>query len=357
MKKRTRILALSLALVLGLGTAAAAAGDLLNISVTPGIKVLINGEPFAPKDVNGKDVPIFAYQGTTYAPVRGLAESFGLEVGYDAAQQAAVVTGASGSDLKAPYDPRTVEYVLSVPPETYVDDNGEEQISYNDVEFDFLWRGYEKSGLKLKLVSGALPEGIELDGTVIKGRAMGEVETDVVYNVQGKRDGEAVNEDVTLRFAFLEGGTFNTAPVVIWGVEGDGVHEYVKSFYNGILYTGDDLFRDPASEVRALKWGSSPIGSQAGLDELAKHGLSMNFETQGDDGFYWADNFVEGTLTGATNGWVKISVPAYAGMGSTVVDGDGNLSLNGWWVSGEGADGNPNIVYGNVDIYLNILSF
>ena len=43
MKKRTRVAAAALALVLGLGTAALAAGNLMNITVTPDVKVLVDG--------------------------------------------------------------------------------------------------------------------------------------------------------------------------------------------------------------------------------------------------------------------------------------------------------------------------
>lgn len=61
------------------------------------IKVMVNGEEFKPKDVNGNDVLVFAYNGTTYAPVRALAEAFGLVVGYDSASNMATVDKPSSS--------------------------------------------------------------------------------------------------------------------------------------------------------------------------------------------------------------------------------------------------------------------
>lgn len=63
----------------------------LTITVDPTVKIQVNGSEFKPKDVNGKDVMTFVYNGTTYAPVRAMAEAFGLEVGYDSTKKMATV--------------------------------------------------------------------------------------------------------------------------------------------------------------------------------------------------------------------------------------------------------------------------
>ena len=84
--------------VLTVGAAAAlavtsfAAGNMISISVDPSVKILVNGSEFKPKDANGNDVMTFIYNGTTYAPLRALAEAYGLEVGYDAARNMATVS-------------------------------------------------------------------------------------------------------------------------------------------------------------------------------------------------------------------------------------------------------------------------
>ena len=62
---------------------------------------------------------------------------------------------------------------------------------------------------------------------------------------------------------------------------------------------------------------------------------------------------MSGTLEGSTDGWVKISVPVYAGMGSSTRVENGELQPGSWFVTGYGADGK--VLYGNVDIYLNII--
>lgn len=82
--------ALVSALVLGTAVSALAISGRMTIEVDP-INIQVNGQTFAPTDVNGNAVPVFAYNGTTYAPLRALAEAYGLEVGYDAETQMATV--------------------------------------------------------------------------------------------------------------------------------------------------------------------------------------------------------------------------------------------------------------------------
>ena len=47
------------------------------------IKISLNGNEFIPKDANGKTVEPFIIDGTTYLPVRGVAEALGLLVDWD----------------------------------------------------------------------------------------------------------------------------------------------------------------------------------------------------------------------------------------------------------------------------------
>lgn len=90
MKKSTKILTTAV-LAAALSVGSFAAGKLISISVDPTVKIKVNGEEFRPKDANGNDVMTFIYNGTTYAPLRALAEAYGLEVGYDAAANMATV--------------------------------------------------------------------------------------------------------------------------------------------------------------------------------------------------------------------------------------------------------------------------
>lgn len=88
--------ALCAVLFAGVSVTALATDGSLTLAVHP-IQILVNGEVFEPKDANGNDVMLFTYNGTTYAPLRALAEAYDLEVGYDAERNIATVTNPDQS--------------------------------------------------------------------------------------------------------------------------------------------------------------------------------------------------------------------------------------------------------------------
>lgn len=91
-RKTTYFLAgvLVVVLLLAMSVTALASDGSFTITIHP-IRIMVNGEVFQPKDVNGQDVMVFTVNGTTYAPLRALAEAYGLEVGYDSATNTATV--------------------------------------------------------------------------------------------------------------------------------------------------------------------------------------------------------------------------------------------------------------------------
>ena len=96
MKRITYFLsgALAALLISSATVSAFAAGGLITLNVQPA-QVMVNGEVFQPKDAQGRDALVFTYNSTTYAPVRALAEAYGLTVGYD--DGAARTTNSTGS--------------------------------------------------------------------------------------------------------------------------------------------------------------------------------------------------------------------------------------------------------------------
>lgn len=83
--------ALSALILVGLPVTALASDGALSIRVFP-INILVDGKVFQPTDSDGNTAMVFTYNGTTYAPLRALAEAYGLKVGYDAECNTATVT-------------------------------------------------------------------------------------------------------------------------------------------------------------------------------------------------------------------------------------------------------------------------
>lgn len=84
MKKRTKFI-LCLAMILVLSSTLLAASRSVNIKVTyDNIKVVVGGqEVLMGKDSRGKQIEPFIYNGTTYLPVRAVAEALGQKVEWD----------------------------------------------------------------------------------------------------------------------------------------------------------------------------------------------------------------------------------------------------------------------------------
>ena len=90
---------LTAAILLGLALPAIAAGSTVNWdSVFVGVSIVIDGHKLDPRDVNGNQVDAVIYKGTTYLPVRAVAEALGLDVNWD--QDTRTVYLGSGAPVK-----------------------------------------------------------------------------------------------------------------------------------------------------------------------------------------------------------------------------------------------------------------
>lgn len=86
MKKKTLTMVLAVVLAFSLGVVATAtAGEVQKTLTYRNIKITINGSALTPKDANGNAVEPFIIDGTTYLPVRAVANALGLDVGWDGA--------------------------------------------------------------------------------------------------------------------------------------------------------------------------------------------------------------------------------------------------------------------------------
>ena len=79
-------------LVLGLGASALAATARQLNATYSGIQITLDGKTITPKDANGAVVEPFAVDGTTYLPVRAVADALGLGVDWDGERNTVVLT-------------------------------------------------------------------------------------------------------------------------------------------------------------------------------------------------------------------------------------------------------------------------
>ncbi len=93
MKKRMKWVLAVLCCALLFGTAAYAAGTYSKTITVDylDIKLQVSGQAITPKDVNGKVVDPFAYEGTTYLPVRAVSQALGKTVSWDQATKTVMV--------------------------------------------------------------------------------------------------------------------------------------------------------------------------------------------------------------------------------------------------------------------------
>lgn len=79
-------------IVLGLGASALAATARQLNATYSGIQITLDGKTITPKDANGAVVEPFAVDGTTYLPVRAVADALGLGVEWDGERNTVVLT-------------------------------------------------------------------------------------------------------------------------------------------------------------------------------------------------------------------------------------------------------------------------
>jgi|CZCB01.1.fsa_nt_gi hypothetical protein len=85
MKKVIIVLTLCVVFVFGaaVGSSGAAKQEEVIAIINHGLKIVLNGQEFAPKGADGQPVPPLTYKGSTYLPVRAIAEALSIAVDYD----------------------------------------------------------------------------------------------------------------------------------------------------------------------------------------------------------------------------------------------------------------------------------
>ena len=106
MKKHSRFLGGVLVVVLIISLCVPAFAATLvkkNISIDSGVSIYTDESILIPKDVTGKTVDAFIYNGTTYLPVRALSEALGKTIAWDGSTGTVFVSGYAADDKNADY--------------------------------------------------------------------------------------------------------------------------------------------------------------------------------------------------------------------------------------------------------------
>ena len=96
MKKVNLILTFICGCLFGTVITFSAAAAYAGISGATPVNVLMDGVSASFEDVTGKKVSAFVLDGTTYAPVRGLANNFGASVDWDANSSTVILSTKDG---------------------------------------------------------------------------------------------------------------------------------------------------------------------------------------------------------------------------------------------------------------------
>ena len=130
MKKRLQKLIAGVlvgAVVIGGASFAKQSSESINVTYD-NIKILIDGKEYKPTDANGKAVEPFIYNGTTYLPVRAIANAFDKDVDWEA-QTSTVTLGSKNYDWLdqmgyVDYETSSVYSEMKAIPEGTKDNNG-----------------------------------------------------------------------------------------------------------------------------------------------------------------------------------------------------------------------------------------
>lgn len=128
--------------------------------VFTGIDVYVNDVKLDPKDANGNTVPVFAYNGSTYLPVRAISTALGIPILWEPKTES-VYVGAHSTELPASTRLTDMDYLVGdaviYTEETMQDNMGATHTNCISMNFD---RTYRINGQYTKL-TGTLFQSYE----------------------------------------------------------------------------------------------------------------------------------------------------------------------------------------------------
>ena len=87
------------------------AEEMVNLNTRIGINLYLDDKGFVPRDVNGNEVTPFIYEGTTYVPIRAIAELFNANISWDNKTNT-VSINTIGESPKLKHTPRITQALI-----------------------------------------------------------------------------------------------------------------------------------------------------------------------------------------------------------------------------------------------------
>ncbi|RXZ83005.1 hypothetical protein EBB07_08855 [Paenibacillaceae bacterium] len=144
------------------GAQAASTLEKIQANLNHGIKFVLNGEAWNPKDSNGSAVVPISYKGTTYVPLRSVGEATGAEIGFDGNTQ--TISISTDSDQK-----EAVRQAFSEDTVSHIKGISASGITQNKDDLLF----GETSYTKAFMVTGVNSAGKDIKFEVKKGKTVG----------------------------------------------------------------------------------------------------------------------------------------------------------------------------------------
>ncbi|ANY70944.1 hypothetical protein BBD42_23550 [Paenibacillus sp. BIHB 4019] len=129
-----------------------------------GIKFILNGESWNPKDSNGAAVKPISYAGTTYVPLRSVAEATGAEIKWDNDTQSISISTGDQEATRQPFNTSNVSHV-----KTYTESgitNNVDELLFGETQYTsaFVVQGVNSAnqGVTFKIKEGTKKIGISI---------------------------------------------------------------------------------------------------------------------------------------------------------------------------------------------------
>ena len=165
-KNKWLVIGVSAVSILSFSLGAQASGTLEKIqaNLNHGIKFVLNGETWSPKNGNGEAIKPISYNATTYVPLRAVAEVTGADVKWDAVSQSISISTGEQVIVRKPFSNETITHVKTSQNSGITENLDELLFGETQYTKAFMVQGVNSAGQKIvfKVKDGTKKVGVTL---------------------------------------------------------------------------------------------------------------------------------------------------------------------------------------------------